>query len=413
MEISQINLLTEVGKSADSNSDANLPALKSLVCTVANPGTVRTVLVAHVLHTAIEFVETVNSIFPVEAVVAVPYSADLNAVETLKSMGYKVIVPDSVPDTFVKAFEETKFALEKEATPLIVQEVGGYLAKYIKDLTAYEHFKGVVEDTNNGHWRYEQYEPHDRPILSMAQSPLKDVEDTIIGDAVVYSIERVFREERAAILQGARCGVVGFGKIGTSTAVGLKGREAVVSIYDINPAKDMRAKVEGFFPLPLHELLQQCDLVVGATGQTSIRLADMEHIKHGAILVSASSKNIEFALEDFEKNCSTVTKVNDVTTAYTQKNGKIFYVLNDGTPINFRDNSILGTILDMIYSELFVCMREVASGKVSIGLHHSPPYIQDEVAKAWVGKHSPAFSSYRDEKIWDYPESLKLGMPKK
>lgn len=414
MEISQINLLNEMGKATSGNdSDAKLPALKSLVSTVSNPGHVRSVLVAHVLHTAVDFVETVNSTFPVQAVIAVPYSADLGAVEELRSRGYKVVVPDSVPDTFVKAFEETKLALEVDSTPLIVQEVGGYLAKYIKDLTVFEHFIGVVEDTNNGHWRYEQHEPHDRPILSMAQSPLKDVEDTIIGDAVVYSIERVFREERAAILQGARCGVVGFGKIGTSTAIGLKGREAVVSIYDINPAKDMRAKVEGFFPLPLHELLERCDLIVGATGQTSIRLPDMEHIKHGAILVSASSKNIEFALEDFEKHCSSVEKINDVTTMYTQNNGNVFYILNNGTPINFRDKSILGTILDMIYCELFVCMREVVSGKLENGLHHSPPHVQDEVAKAWVKKHSPTFSEYSDEKIWEYPESLKLGMPKK
>lgn len=414
MEISQINMLTELGKSSSvDKTDSSLPALKSLVSTVSNPGTVHSVLVAHVLHTAIEFIETVHSIFPVQSVIAVPYSADMEAVEELRSRGFKVIVPDSVPDTFIKAYEETKLALEADATPLIVQEVGGYLAKYIKDLVLFDHFVGVVEDTNNGHWRYEQHEPHDRPIISMAQSPLKDVEDTIIGDAVVFSIERIFREESAAILQGARCGVVGFGKIGTSTAVGLKGREAVVSIYDINPTKDMRAKVEGFFPLPLHELLQRCDLIVGATGQTSIRLPDMEHIRNGAMLVSASSKNIEFALSDFEANCASVEEVNAVTKKYTQKNGNFFYVLNNGTPINFRDKSILGTILDMIYCELFVCMRELVDGNVTSGLHHSPPYVQDEVAKAWVKNHSPTFSKYPNEKIWDYPDSLELGKPKK
>ena len=414
MEISQINMLKELGASSiESESSARLPALKSLLSTVDSPGEIRSVLVAHVLHTAIEFVEAVNSVFPVESVIAVPYSADADAVEELRTRGFNVIVPDSVSSTFTDAFDATKAALEKSEKPLLVQEVGGYLAKYIKQLSNYEHFIGVVEDTNNGHWRYEQHEPNDRPIVSMAQSPLKDVEDTIIGDAVVYSIERIFREERAAILQGARCGVVGFGKIGTSTAIGLKGREAVVSVYDINPAKDMRAKVEGFFPLPLHELLPTCDLVVGATGQTSIRLVDMEHIKHGASLVSASSKDIEFALDDFKKHCASVERVNSVTEKYTQENGKVFYVLNNGTPINFRDKSILGTILDMIYCELFVCMRELVKSKFSKGLHHSPPYIQDEVAKAWVNNHSPLFSKYPDEKIWNYPDSLDLGRPQK
>lgn len=414
MEIAQINLLTEIGRGkAPSINQSALPALENLTKTVSTPGAVRSVLVAHVLHTAIRYIEIIDSIYPIHSVVAVPYSADSKAVEKLRQMGIEVILPDSVPDTFVKAFQQTRAALEADTTPLMVQEVGGYLAKYIKELSSFPHFLGAVEDTNNGHWRYEQHEPHDRPIISMAQSPLKDVEDTIIGDAVVYSIERVLREENSAILQGSRCGVLGFGKIGTSTAIGLKGREAVVSIYDINPSKNMRAKVEGFFPLPLYELLNQCDLIVGATGQTSIRLVDMEHIKNGAVLVSASSKNIEFALDDFESNCVSIEQINEVTRKYTQNNGKHFYVFYNGTPINFRDKSILGTILDMIYSELFVCMRELTTGKYSNGLHHSPPHIQDEVAKAWLMSHSPSFSSHIEDKIWDYPESLKLGMPKK
>ncbi|MBK9089556.1 MAG: hypothetical protein IPL90_11090 [Holophagales bacterium] len=56
----------------------------------------------------------------------------------------------------------------------------------------------MVEDTNNGHWLYESTGPHPIPVLSMAQSPLKGVEDSIIGDAVLFSIERVLREDFAA-----------------------------------------------------------------------------------------------------------------------------------------------------------------------------------------------------------------------
>lgn len=397
-----------------SRAASSLVGLKSLVDTVEDPGSVRCVLITHVLHTAVEYVELVNQAFPVEAIVAVPYSADLAAVEELRRRGFTVSVPDDVPDTFTQAVAETTRALEASETPLVVQEVGGYLAKATKQLAAqHAHFVGVVEDTNNGHWRYEQHGPHPVPVLSMAQSPLKDVEDTIIGDAVVYSVERIFREDYASILQGLRCGVIGFGKIGTSTAIGLRGREAVVSVYDINPAKNMRARVEGFHPLPLHALLPQADLVVGCTGQTSIRLIDMEHIKDGAILVSASSKDIEFALDDFKSACTAFEEQAPHIWTLTQKNGKSFSVLNAGTPVNFRDKSILGTILDMIYCELFVCMRTVAAGKAPTGLTHSPPVIQDEVAKTWLRAHSPTFADHPDDKVWDYPESLDLGRPKK
>jgi adenosylhomocysteinase len=211
--------------------------------------------------------------------------------------------------------------------------------------------------------------------------------------------------------QGLRCTVIGFGKIGRSSAVALKGREAVVSIYDINSAKDMSARVEGFFPMPLHDLLPDSDLVVGCTGQTSIRLVDMPFIKDGAVLASASSKAVEFAISDFEKECE-LEKFSDLVWRFKQPNGKRFYVLLKGTPINFRDGSILGTILDMIYCELFVCMREVAAKRAPIGLSKSPPPIQDEVAKAWLRAHSEDFPLSPDDKVWDYPESLKLGIPR-
>lgn len=390
---------------------AELPALTGLLGTVPSSDRHRSVLITHVLDTAVAYIEAVHTVFPVARVVAIPYSASPTAVQALRAKGFNVVVPSSVPDTFVQSEAVVIEALRESTTPLIVQEVGGYLARASTRLAAFPHFLGVVEDTNNGHWLYESTGPHPIPVLSMAQSPLKAVEDSIIGDAALFSIERILREEFASICQGLRSAVIGFGKIGRSTAVALKGREAVVSIYDINPSKDMNAKVEGFFPKPLHDLLPESELIVGCTGQTSIRLVDMPFIKDGAILVSASSKAVEFALSDFEQVCG-VEKYSDVVWCFTQPSGKRFYVLMQGTPVNFRDGSILGTILDMIYCELFLCMREVAAKRAPLGLTKSPPSIQNEVGKAWLKSHSEDFSHALDDKIWDYPESLKLGLPK-
>jgi S-adenosylhomocysteine hydrolase len=390
---------------------AELPALTALLSTAQPSNRARCVLITHILDTAVAYIEAVHTIFPVVRVIAIPYSASPNAIEALRSKGFNVVVPASIPDMFLESESQVVSALEESSVPLLVQEVGGYLSKASDRLSKFPHFLGVVEDTNNGHWLYERSGPHPIPVLSMAQSPLKAVEDSIIGDAVLFSIERILREEFAAICQGLRCAVIGFGKIGRSSAVALKGREAVVSIYDINPAKDMSAKVEGFFPKPLHDLLPESDLVVGCTGQTSIRLVDMPFIKDGAILASASSKAVEFAVADFEHECQ-VEKFSDVIWRFTQPGGKRFYLLLQGTPVNFRDGSILGTILDMIYCELLLCMREVAAKRAPIGLSKSPPALQDEVAKMWMRYHADDFSKAFDDKCWDYPDSLKLGLPK-
>lgn len=385
-----------------------LPALNTLINTVPNPGSIYSLIITHILRTAIGYIEAINKAFPIVKIVAVPYSADPESVNLLKSKGFDVYVPESVGDTFIKAKEIAIAALSNSNKPLVIQEVGGYLAGATSDLHKYSHFTGIVEDTNNGHWRYERFSPHKCPVLSMAQSPLKGIEDTIIGDATLHSIERVLREHFTAIIEGSRIAVIGYGKIGSSTAIAFKGREAVVSVYDINPARNIRAKVEGFFPLPLHVLLSEAELIIGCTGQTSIRAVDMEYIKDGAILVSASSKDVEFALKDFSCMCSNVEDINDVVRRYTQYDGRIFYVLNRGTPINFRDGSILGTILDLIYCEIFACIREVAKGRVSEGLHKSPPEIQNEVAKLWLQQHSDTFFRANDDKVWTYPDSLRL-----
>lgn len=388
-----------------------LPSLAALAAREQERSVVRCVLVTHVHRQALGYVLTLNEVYPVESIVAIPYSADPAAVSDLRDHGFEVVVPGDVADTFAAAAEVCEKGLARSSQPLVVQEVGGYLAEATARLGGYDHFRGIVEDTNNGHWRYQRFGPHGCPVLSMAQSPLKDIEDTIIGDAVLFSVERILREELNAITQGIRASVLGVGKIGMSTAIALRGREAVVSVYDINPAKNILARVLGFFPRPLREVLSDAHLIIGCTGQTSIRAVDVPHIADGAILVSASSKDVELPVAELGRACEP-TRVSDVTTRYRQPDGRVFYLLNNGRPVNFRDDSVLGTILDMIYSELFVCLREVANNRAPQGLSCSPPPLQDEVAKVWLRHHSRVFAADPDDKVWSYPDSLQLGLPR-
>jgi adenosylhomocysteinase len=367
------------------------------------------VLITHVMPTAESYIELINTIFPVSLIIAIPYSADVDTVQRLRSNGFNVFVPSSVTDTFVQAGPKIEEILKDSTTPLIVQEVGGYLAGFTEQFSTYPHFIGIVEDTNNGHWRYQQAGKHKVPVLSMALSPVKDIEDTVIGDSVVYSTERLFREEFHAVIQGLRTGVIGYGKIGTSTAIALKGREATVTVYDIDPAKCIRARFEGYRIAPIAQILAESDLVIGCTGKTSVREEEIPYIRHNAILVSASAKNEEFDLVAFE-SCCTLEKMSPIIWRYTQRDGRYFYVLNGGTPINFRDRSILGNILDLIYSELFLCMAMLVKEGSSIDLHHSPGKIHTEVTQTWLEIYEPSFCAFPDDKIWSFPASLTYSL---
>lgn len=372
-------------------------------------GHAQSILITHVMSTSESYIDLVNEIFPVKLVIAIPYSADKQTLNRLEAKGIKTFLPESVTDAFVLAGSKVEEILKSGNVPTVVQEVGGYLAGCTDQLSNYSNFIGIVEDTNNGHWRYQQAGEHQTPVLSMALSPIKDIEDTVIGDSVIYSTERIFREEFHAVIQGLQTGVIGYGKIGTSTAVALKGREAKVTVYDIDPAKCIRARFEGYQISPLNKLLAESDLIVGCTGKTSIRDEEIPYIRNNAILVSASAKNEEFDLIAFENHCI-CEKLSPIVWKYTQKDNKCFYLLNGGTPVNFRDKSILGNILDMIYSELFLCMAMLVNEGSEKGLQHSPGKIHTEVAQTWLQVYESSFTTNPDDKIWSFPKSLERAL---
>jgi adenosylhomocysteinase len=246
----------------------------------------------------------------------------------------------------------------------------------------------------------------------MADTALKRVEDSLIGDACVYSLEKVLRSQMASILDGMRCGVVGWGNIGKSCGTAFEGRNAVVSVYDINPVVNILAYGRGFYPMPLKQLLQESDVIMGCSGRRSIRTADLDDIREGALLCSASSKDIEFDLQGFAALCEVV----DVTPSgagcpverYTvRKTGKSFYILKHGTPIDFLDLPLQGAILDCTFSELFVCVRELVSKPHNSGVIELADELQVLVAQKWLPAYMDTFAQSEDlaDKTFHFPES--------
>ena len=320
------------------------------------------------------------------AIIPIAFSYNPITLNKLKKR-FNVIVPSSITETFTLASRVVKELLEKNNSPLVIHEVGGYLAAHTDDLSQYKHFLGIVEGTNNGLWNYEKKGYHQCPILTIAESPLKDIEAGLIGDGIVYSLERILREEFKMVLQGEKSAVIGFGRIGSSAATALRGRESCVSVYDINPVRNIYARFEGYNVLTPEKILCSCSVIVGCTGVTSILAEHIALLKPNASLVSGSSKTIEFDLDGFKRICE-IEEVSDVVQRYIRDDGTSFFLLAKGTPVNFRDKSVLGSVLDLIYSEAYICLRELINGNVPPGLNRSFPYIHQEVASVWMKYHN-------------------------
>jgi adenosylhomocysteinase len=363
----------------------NLPAFDSLV-SAYKPSVNRPALVVitHLLPTSIAYLESLSRVFDL-TLIGIPYSSPESTVERLRTGGYRLQLPKSIQDLPAAAFNAVEQIVQRRRT-VIVQEVGGYLAQYAAPLSKFKGFLGVVEDTMNGHWRYEAQEGQLKyPVLSIARSPIKAIEDSLIGEAVSYSLERVLREELFTVLKGKRVLVVGFGSIGASCANALRHRGATASVFDVDPLKVMRARAEGFLVGEFSALLAQADVVIGATGQRSLGLEALKISKPGAVIASASSKQLEIDVADLRRSLS--CRQTGPTTECFENDSCHFYLLSQGFPINFRDHSVLGDILDAIYSELFICIRELAERRAHSGLHHTWLAIHREVAEAWCRNH--------------------------
>jgi adenosylhomocysteinase len=242
--------------------------------------------------------------------------------------------------------------------PTIILEIGGYFAVILNELEQAlgNNLIGIVEDTENGHRQYEQLKSLPCPVVSIARSDLKKAEDSLIGNACLFSTEKIIRET-GYIIEGRRALVLGFGKIGRGLAQALARRNCHVDVNDSNPIKLTEAISEGFYIPEKTESLKNADIIFGTTGKTSISEEEYRYIKNGAILVSCSSKDVEFDLPFLRANY----EIKEIFPNYTKYNNenKNFYLLAKGYPINFIDGSALGPSLALSQSEIILAIKNI------------------------------------------------------
>jgi adenosylhomocysteinase len=218
---------------------------------------------------------------------------------------------------------------------LVLLDVGGYFAPALDHL--HSNFSGrllgVVEDTENGHQRYQWLDMLPVPVFSVARSPLKDPEDWLVGQSVVFSTEALVRR-RDDILQGRPACVIGYGKIGRSVAAMLHAKHVPVTVFDTNHVRQIQALSQGYrTAATLPDALIGAGIVVCATGNFALREDDFSRVANGAYIASVTSSDDELEL-DALNDLYARTPVEPHVTRYS-RTGHYFYVLADGNAINF------------------------------------------------------------------------------
>jgi adenosylhomocysteinase len=343
------------------------------------------IVLTHLLHDRPEVLATISKIAPIALVIAVPYSLQSETLAQLKPK-YNIITP-SLPEL---NNEQYLHNLLRQYLPLarstIILEIGGYFANAIKSFRHDLATKliGVIEDTETGHRAYEAVKNKLKiPVVSIARSPLKTNEDLLVGASCLYSTEKLLRTS-GFLMDSKSSLVLGYGKIGRGLAKALAKRHGHVMVYDINHSLRITALSEGFQIPERKYALQHADIIYGTTGTCSINKSDFKYLKNGSVLVSCSSKNVEFAIDKLEHDYSK-TKIMDNLDKY-EKNNKVIYLTANGTPINFIDGATIGPILTITQGEIIMGINDLINlhQRKQCGLFETSEETKQILVQTWI-----------------------------
>ncbi|MBT2413894.1 adenosylhomocysteinase [Streptomyces sp. ISL-12] len=344
------------------------------------------ILITHLLPERPAFVHAVATTSTLRAVLPKPKSIDPAALRTVE----KVTPCDSLsremfedPDTAVE-YLESRAAGES----VVLLDVGGYFAPSVDALC--DRFSGrvlgVVEDTENGHRRYADRDELPCPVVSVARSPLKDPEDFLVGQSVVFSAEALMRG-RGDILHGRPALVIGFGKLGSSIARLLHAKGVQVTVHDVDPVRQTQALSQGFTVARDRDTaLRGAGLVLCATGAVSLRGEDFATLRNGAYVATVTSSEDELDLAALPRVYQRAPQGEHVTRYSTT--GHYFYLLNGGNAVNFLHGAHVGPFIFLVQSEILAGIRMLSRGGLNPGMHEADACDRAAIAATWLSYYN-------------------------
>ncbi|MEV0269920.1 NAD(P)-binding domain-containing protein [Hamadaea sp. NPDC050747] len=346
------------------------------------PAVARSLLVTHLLAERPSFVAAVDRVAGLAAVLPKPKSIDRAALAQITT-AYHV---DELTRELFTDDERALAYLEERAAgqPVILLDIGGYFAPVLSELC--ERFSGrilgVVEDTENGHRRYLDLGKAPCPVYSVARSPLKQPEDHLVGQSIVFSTEALMRT-RGDILPGRAATVIGFGKIGSSIARSLHAKGVRVTVYDDDPIRAAQALSQGFGVAPnRYAAIARAGMVMCATGHLALRRDDFARLPNGAYVASVTSSEDELELDALDGVYQQAIVADNVTRY--EITGHYFYILAQGNAVNFLHGASVGAFIFLVQAEILAAAARLAAGDVEPGYHEVPDGDRRLIAETWL-----------------------------
>lgn len=346
------------------------------------------IIVSHILPDKLNFIKALSKSFKIEFIIPKPKSIDKDSLKKIEN-NFEIlnITRDEIFINQNIIFDK----IDRIKNKIIIIDIWWYFAKILKVLE--EKFDKkiiwVVEDTENWHQKYEKIIKNTSiPIISVARSILKEWEDFLVWQSVVFSTDYVLRLNNS-LLHNKYAGIIGFWKIWKSIAAELKWKNIQLCINDINPYKWIESLTYWYNFLNKKKLFKKSDIIFLATWNLSLNWKDFEKLKDGVILTSVTSSDDELDINYLKKNYKNKI-INKYTTKYT-KNWKNIYLLCWWNAINFINNAVVWEFIYLVQAEIIHSVFELYKLSKNYWIKTKNNYIQVienskkiYIAKSWL-----------------------------
>ncbi|MGB4846663.1 MAG: NUDIX domain-containing protein [Saprospiraceae bacterium] len=340
-------------------------------------------VVSHIIPDCIYYLQAVNKVFPIKSIIPKPNSINRN-IYTIIEKEFRI---DSIHrnnmDNNGNAI--VKYLLESERK-LIIFDIGGYFSKihfgWPKEIL--ERIVLVIEDTENGHQKYEkQVCPF--KIVSVARSPLKDNEDFLVGQSVLFSADAILRGG-GTLIQYMNCSVIGYGKIGRSISYHLLQRGVKPSVYDTNPIKRLSAFNE-LSSIPERDyIIKNSDVIFSATGNQCLGINDFRNLKNGCFIFSVTSSDDELNLKFLNGEYKKEEVREHIFKYFNSRN--YFFLVNEGNAVNFIHSAIMANFIHLVRSEMILSLNELSKYEFN-EINEVSNEIRKTIAELWIKIFDP------------------------
>jgi adenosylhomocysteinase len=320
------------------------------------PARISIIIVCHLIADTLSLISFLHRNFELEAVIPKPRSIDPTVERELDRWGVRTVRLDR---EMVSRFDDDVRTLlaGRRAKQLIIIDMGGYFSRCLDHICDElgDDLLGVVEDTENGLRKYLSLPVIPAPFYSVAASALKRPENRLVGQSLLDGIGKIV--QRNCLTPALNYyGILGFGRIGSEIADVLARRGTRFSIFDSDPIKLVHAQSLGYPIASRSRLLSSCGIILCVTGNRSLRDADLDFIKSGAILASITSADDEF---DFSKQLIGSLSPFSTNVDELLLGEKRIFFLNGGNALNFATDPNIGASIALLQGEIILSIKDL------------------------------------------------------